>query len=770
MSTFDGIVEEFPQIRIDYFRKNPDRPAPLACFLSHVHSDHLQGLESLRAPFIYCSAATREILLRLEKYPHRINFSKGILESRKKHYKHLSKLLRPIPLQVPTEIELSPRNNVRVTLFDANHCPGAVMFLIEGNRKAILYTGDIRAESWWVDNLIRHPVLIPYTLGSKRLDKIYLDTTFATKSNVYQSFPSKAEGIRELLEKIQTYPDSTLFYLRVWTFGYEDVWLALSAALNTRIHVDEYQMGVYRSLTTRVTNGFGVDEAPFLCGFQLGNTQIPGCLTVDHGARIHSCEPGMVCSSISKGPSVYITPIVSRMDDGSEIPELGAGGGQGDLYQSHELELQDDFAFQQLLNVCSERIQDEEIRASIIAALSEARNSNSKSLSLDAYGIKEDDEISVQQLVSILSRGPPAENLSNPSAANLPKFGQGQPGRNLPNTIRFPYSRHSSYAELCNFVKAFKPQDIFPCTVDPATWNEDVSMCTLFGHLCSGANFAHDELMRRTIKQAEHRPQKRRRIRSDSSSSINSTQQSDSDILLIQETELPPVIPIAAIHESKHDSNSDRLPELQIQEADLCPAAARRVCQQTSQNINLESRNDMTSQMSSVNSQLIAIKHALKEKHLNHELEFHLPSSLSDFGTEIDDSSQRTSNAQAQAQAQSQSQNLSTSLSLHFSQQHTTQGGNNSQTSTGANNNNRNYNDDDDDDSQADSPETHLSLFQSAFDLEQTTTADSSTTSERRKRRIAAYRAARVGTYEAWSSIHSLVSAGNNHTEEEVEL
>lgn len=94
---------------------------------------------------------------------------------------------------------------------------------------------SLTAESWWVDNLIRNPVLIPYTLGSKLLDKIYLDTTFATKSDAYQTFASKAEGIRELLEKVQTYPDNTLFYLRVWTFGYEDVWLALSAALNTRV-------------------------------------------------------------------------------------------------------------------------------------------------------------------------------------------------------------------------------------------------------------------------------------------------------------------------------------------------------------------------------------------------------------------------------------------------------------------------------------------------------------------------------------------------------
>jgi hypothetical protein len=34
-----------------------------------------------------------KILLRFEKYPHRMNFSKGILESRKQHYKHLAKLL-----------------------------------------------------------------------------------------------------------------------------------------------------------------------------------------------------------------------------------------------------------------------------------------------------------------------------------------------------------------------------------------------------------------------------------------------------------------------------------------------------------------------------------------------------------------------------------------------------------------------------------------------------------------------------------------------------
>lgn len=91
------------------------------------------------------------------------------------------------------------------------------------------------AESWWVNNLIRHPILIPYTLGSKRLDKLYLDTTFARSAHVYREFPPKAEGLAELLRKIERYPDDTVFYFRAWTFGYEDVWLALSADLHSKV-------------------------------------------------------------------------------------------------------------------------------------------------------------------------------------------------------------------------------------------------------------------------------------------------------------------------------------------------------------------------------------------------------------------------------------------------------------------------------------------------------------------------------------------------------
>ncbi|KAL4822017.1 hypothetical protein BDW67DRAFT_6367 [Aspergillus spinulosporus] len=513
MSTFDGVIQ------VDYFRRNPERPPPLACFLSHAHSDHIQGLESFRAPFIYCSSATREILLRIEKYPHRMNFNRGILESRKLHYKHLSKLLRPIPLNTPTEIDLTPKLTIRVTLLDANHCTGAVMFLIEGDGKAILYTGDIRAESWWVDSLIRHPILIQYTLGTKRLDKIYLDTTFAHTSHTPRTFPTKAEGIAELLRKLEPYPENTNFYFRAWTFGYEEVWMALAAALNSKVHVDRYQIGLYRSVSQS-----GTVEAASLCGFRLGNRVVSGCLSEDERSRIHSCEPGVHCSAASSKNTVYIIPIISRTDKGSDIPELGAGGGLGDLYQIHELEVPDQYSLDQMEQLCSEKIHDHQALSKAKEALSAAFRSNTKVLSLDSYGMKNAHEMPLAELVNILSRGPLSEERMLLEDLPTSTDTLDRSGKPLPRTIRFPYSRHSSYAELCKLVEAFRPRDIHPCTVDPLNWDEDVSMESLFGHLCSDNNFGHDQYMREmTALENGERPRKRRR---NTESLPQSTQQS----------------------------------------------------------------------------------------------------------------------------------------------------------------------------------------------------------------------------------------------------
>ena len=44
-------------------------------------------------------------------------------------------------------------------------------------------------------------------------------------------------------------------------------------------------------------------------------------------------------------------------------------------------------------------------------------------------------------------------------------------------------------------MKAFEPLDVYPCTIDEDYISLNVSIASLFGHLCFGSTFAHDEEM-----------------------------------------------------------------------------------------------------------------------------------------------------------------------------------------------------------------------------------------------------------------------------------
>lgn len=87
--------------------------------------------------------------------------------------------------------------------------------VFEGQGKAALYTGDIRSEPWFVNAIARSPPMVEYTLGPKTLDTIYLDTSFIDDV----AFPSKAQGIQELLQSVTKYPKDTIFHLQAWTYG-----------------------------------------------------------------------------------------------------------------------------------------------------------------------------------------------------------------------------------------------------------------------------------------------------------------------------------------------------------------------------------------------------------------------------------------------------------------------------------------------------------------------------------------------------------------------
>ncbi|KAK0672034.1 beta-lactamase-like protein [Cercophora samala] len=495
MSTFNGLVAEFPDIRVDFFRSHPDLRPPLACFLSHIHSDHLAGLENLRSPFVYCSAPTKEMLLRLERFPCRINYAKGILEARVQRYRHLKTLLKPLPLETPTVLELEPGNHIQVTLFNANHCPGAVMFLFEGGGKAALYTGDIRSESWFVNAIARSPPLIEYSCGLKTLDTIYIDTSFI--DNV--DFPSKTQGIRELLEKVSQYPKDTIFHFQAWTYGYEDVWIALAKALQSKIHVDDYKMAIYRSLVAKdADNRYGAQfhlalEAPALVGFMCGNTYHSGCLTLDQNVRLHSCEKGNYCPTVQKNLSsvVWIQPIVTRLPNGQDIAELGVGGGGEDLEREAELDYlcpEDIGSLLEMLCDTEELSNDmqEQIRHFLLGAVASGRK---VPLDLERSTLEDKDEIKLADGLQAITK-----KLKSQNKQHSPTHSKTVA---LPKTITFPYSRHSSFPELCELADTFKPRDIWPCTVDIPRWIEQgITIESLFGAYCSASVFRHDKVMR----------------------------------------------------------------------------------------------------------------------------------------------------------------------------------------------------------------------------------------------------------------------------------
>ncbi|KAG2344465.1 hypothetical protein BDR05DRAFT_910025 [Suillus weaverae] len=262
-------------IRVDCFTCTAHLPAPYNSpalyLLTHSHTDHILGLSSKSfAARVVCSPDTKEMLLRHEIYLERAKKDAGEVATRT--FAHLKveggvfrrDLLHAVPLNTPTEFELSSTETVTITLIDANHCPGAVMFLIEGPRGTILHTGDVRAEYWLLKSLTRNPFLQPYIPDTeedlrvliarggqtesltKTLNAIYLDTACMLKGTV---IPTKENAVKGLVELIALFDKDTYFFVNSWTWGYEDVLKGIARAFQCQIHVDRYKYAVYTHIS-----------------------------------------------------------------------------------------------------------------------------------------------------------------------------------------------------------------------------------------------------------------------------------------------------------------------------------------------------------------------------------------------------------------------------------------------------------------------------------------------------------------------------------------
>jgi DNA cross-link repair 1A protein len=196
-------------------------------FLTHFHADHYGGLtKGWSAGIIYCSSVTANLVQQ----------QLGVS----------SKFLHVLPMNQTMTLETRSGKRVNVTLIDANHCPGAVLFFFEVGQQTILHVGDFR----W--NRTQHLDKILFLLKNRRLDQIYLDTTYCDPK---YTLPSQADAIQAAVGYAVTQVQDArrqghrlLLLFGAYTIGKERIYLAVAKALGMKVYVDSRRYRILQAL------------------------------------------------------------------------------------------------------------------------------------------------------------------------------------------------------------------------------------------------------------------------------------------------------------------------------------------------------------------------------------------------------------------------------------------------------------------------------------------------------------------------------------------
>ncbi|XP_060080608.1 5' exonuclease Apollo-like [Ylistrum balloti] len=212
----NGTVIQGTPIAVDFW-KIRECPSSKLFFLTHLHGDHIVGLSSSWRHTIHCSPMTGELLTQLY----------GIEES----------LVRPLEVGTSHILDLDDVDceKMLVTVFDANHCPGSVMYLFEGYFGRILHTGDFRL----CDNMMSQSNRALFN----DIDLLYLDNTYCSPNCV---FPSRDIALNEILSIINSHPHHTVV-VGMRNLGKEDMlanialkckeWISIPATMEQRVNL-----------------------------------------------------------------------------------------------------------------------------------------------------------------------------------------------------------------------------------------------------------------------------------------------------------------------------------------------------------------------------------------------------------------------------------------------------------------------------------------------------------------------------------------------------
>lgn len=257
MSSFEGKLIEYPFISLDMFDQS--NLSSSVYFLSHFHADHIIGLDSAvflqrlkDGALLHVSETTKRLMKGDERMPGVIKHTVGLPVNQDisltvsvscQEYSHY---FSDLPCNEMDKLKSTLEEHFTINLISAGHCVGSVMFLIDGRKGPVLYTGDFRLKKNEIEKIAC------FNSGSsvRRINSVYVDTTFCTSTT--PDLPTRKETADSLCylvsDWVNTSPLHTVHLKCKGKYGYEYILKEVASRLNMRIHVNAWRMQFHSEL------------------------------------------------------------------------------------------------------------------------------------------------------------------------------------------------------------------------------------------------------------------------------------------------------------------------------------------------------------------------------------------------------------------------------------------------------------------------------------------------------------------------------------------